>query len=269
MSGTFMDGGGHDQIGHGVQPGHSPGDACGMDGGLSHNHSMHTGGEGMNFANLLGLNQQNQHSFLAHLLGLDQHTHQGGASQAPAGQHASQQIGWSSPLQGLKLSNFFQGITISASNWLLLMYFGFIAWLCVVYFIRHHEPFANAVLGTAAAQTSTSQFDRQMIAGCNGAMPLRTSSNMTLWAPSPQPVQPPPAGAAAASVLPAPASQPTFSALGGAANSTYNSGPFSAPSFNAQGGYVGAGARSNSGPAMNYYPDYRESGARLRSIVTR
>src|SRR6185369_18002911 len=74
--GIFMDGG-HDHMGHShgtfMDGGHDHGTF--MDGGghdhCQHGHgTAHHGTQGVNLSQVLGL-QQNHHSFLAHLLGLD------------------------------------------------------------------------------------------------------------------------------------------------------------------------------------------------------
>jgi hypothetical protein len=115
-------------------------------------------------------------------------------------------------MQGIKLSHFFSGIYFSPANWLFTLFLFFVSWLFVVYFIRHHEPFANFVLGASTVQSSTAQYDRNLIAGCNDALPLRTSARMTLWAPSPpvvdRPVLPGSAGAFERAALPASATDP-------------------------------------------------------------
>jgi hypothetical protein len=196
MSGTFMDGGGHDHGGH--QSGHgSGGDGGGyMDGGHDHGghgHQMHgSGGDGGGFLNhLLGYNNHTAgHSFLSHLLGLDHDAHHGHGG-ADGGTHGgegavSQTPIWTSALQGLKLSHALEGISISVNAWFFMFFMGCIAWLFVVYWIRHHEPFADAVLGKGAAKYQTAAADRMIIDKCRDATPLRTSTNQGMFAPMPQ-----------------------------------------------------------------------------------
>src|SRR5271168_2921130 len=126
MSGTFMDGGGHDHGGHAVHS-HSGGESF-MDGG-NHDHHQHGGDfggcdslqhhhhEGGQFAHepgkitlgsLFGLNNgQHQHGFLAHLLGLDHDVHHGqGATGTGAHGSITYQIPfWSVALQSVTLAS--------------------------------------------------------------------------------------------------------------------------------------------------------------------
>ncbi len=197
MSGTFMDGGGHDHGGH--QSGHgSGGDGGGyMDGGHDHGghaHSTHGhSGDGGGFLNhLLGYNNQTtgHHSFLSHLLGLDHDAHHGHGG-ADGGHHGgegqpSQTPIWTSALQGLKLSHALEGISISVNGWFFMFFMACIGWLFVVYWIRHHEPFADAVLGKGAAKYQTAAADRRIIDNCRDATPLRTSITQGMFAPMPQ-----------------------------------------------------------------------------------
>lgn len=200
-----MDGGGHDHGGHGVQVGHH-GDSGGSvihDHGHDHGHGgqHHHGGEGLSLSSILGLNDHHHgHNFLSHLLGLDHDSHhhhhgQEGAGTADQHEHGHQQPHitaqpiWSSALQSMKLSNALQGIVITPSVWLLLLFTGFVAWLFVIYWIRHHEPLINAVIGTGAAQSATAGYDRKMMAGIKDAFPVRTRGE--LYCPSPPPIQAP------------------------------------------------------------------------------
>jgi hypothetical protein len=291
MSGTFMDGGGHDHGGHAVHSGHG-GDGGGfMDGGQqNHHHGMHMGGDGgggLNIASLLGLNQQGHHSFLSHILGLDHNTHHGAhghsGMQSGAVHNPSQSPMWSSALQGVKLSNFFQGITISANAWLAIMFMGFISWLFVLYFIRHHEPFANAVLGSSAAQSPTADFDRRMIANVKEAFPLHTP-NMGLYAPSP-PARTAPPGSASAAPLPATYMAPSAFApmpvqtltpvlpstgypAPNPGATTFAAGPFGQP-IAGNNFYQSPPSQFNSATPYMNVPQYLQYGTRLRSIVSR
>jgi hypothetical protein len=174
VSGVFIDGGNHDAASHG-------GDGI-SHGGHSHGqHGLHGHGQG-------------GHSFIAQILGLDQqdHAHLAHHGAEGAGGHApSQTPAWSSALQGLKIENLFAGINITPNILMLLLFGSFIGWLGVIYFIRHHEPFANQVLGSSAAYAPTANYDRHLINNCRDALPLKTSAQMgVIYTPDPQNNQP-------------------------------------------------------------------------------
>jgi hypothetical protein len=82
---------------------------------------------------------------------------------------------WSSPLQALKVSDVFQGINVTPNVMFLILFAGFAAWLAVIYWVRHHEPLANQVLGSGGGYSTTAQIDRQLVAGMRYAVPIRTS----------------------------------------------------------------------------------------------
>jgi hypothetical protein len=148
-------------------------------------HSLHvpggSGGEGQSFAQLLGVGADGQgsHNFLSHLLGLDHdaHGHAGGlhggdgASATP-----SQSTGWNSALQSVKISDALQGINVTPGFLFILLFLGFICWLYVIYWVRHHEPLANSVLGVGAPMTRMSQVDRQLLNGTKYAFPQHTTN---------------------------------------------------------------------------------------------
>jgi len=274
MSGTFMDGGGHDQIGHGIQPGHGGGDGFMHDGG-HHHQGGHTGGEGINIASLLGLTQHHQHGFIAHILGLDHNVHNGHSigSHAPIGS-PSQMPFWAAALQAIKPSTFFQGITVTANFWMAMMFLGFISWLFVVYWIRHHEPFSNAVLGTGAAQSATASYDRKIMAQMNEACPFRTSRDggMT-YAPEPltfaQSASATTASTAAtppSSVYPQPAQlSPTAGSLAAPVMPQMVAAPV--PAY-LQQQTMPAGSLSSEVPMINV-PVYPQTGTKIKTIVSR
>ena len=180
MSGVFMDGGGHDHGGHSMHGGGGDGGNF-MDGG-NHDHGGHAmhhsggdGGGGNFLSNLLGYNDHaGHHSFLSHLLGLDHDAHHGG-HQGGEGMAPSQSPIWTSALQGLKLSHALEGVNISVNAWFFFFYVMCIFWLFAIYWIRHHEPLANAVLGRGAAKYETAAADRRIIDNCRDATPIRTS----------------------------------------------------------------------------------------------
>ena len=104
--------------------------------------------------------------FIAHLLGLD-HEHPSAAAGSPEKGAA---------VKDLKLSDAFSGIKITPNFMFFLLFLGFFLWLFVIYWVRHHEPLANQVLGTPKAHPHKSALDRQLVAGIKGAFPVQTSS---------------------------------------------------------------------------------------------
>lgn len=195
------DHGGHDH-GHFADGGHDHGDhghfhEGGHDhGGHDHGAHGHSGERGNFLSQALGLDQKHHgHNFISHLLGLDHdahhhgHMHDGGHGGEAGNQYTavSQMPIWTSALQSMKLSHFTKGITISANFWLLMMFMGFTSWLFVVYWIRHHEPLANAVIGTRVVGTPTANYDRRMLAGIREAFPARVSPDGgQIFVPSPK-----------------------------------------------------------------------------------
>ncbi len=202
MSGTFMDGGsgsdsggfdhghdhgGHDHFDHRHDSSHNHGNDHGHDHGghdHGHDHGGHEGGQkhGMSLGQLLGLDHNNHHNILSHLLGLDHDCHDSGhadgghgdhGDHAKEGQAPQQTVIWNSALQSMKLSNLFQGIHISPNVLFFLMFSAFFGWLFVLYWIRHNEPFANQVLGSNA-YSPTAAADRRLVAGVRSAMPFKT-----------------------------------------------------------------------------------------------
>lgn len=163
MSGVFMDGGNHDGghhgISHGIQMDSSQNQGAALHGTVGHGH-----GQGI----------------IAHILGLDQNAqvnHSAQAGHSSAGHVPAQTPFWSSALQGVKIGNVFQGINITPNFLLLLLFSWMVAWLGVIYWIRHHEPLANQVLGSSGAYAPTAVSDRSMLHGLKEVFPVKTSSS--------------------------------------------------------------------------------------------
>jgi hypothetical protein len=74
----------------------------------------------------------------------------------------------------MKLSDVFQGINVTPNTMFFMLFMGFFLWLYVIYFIRHHEPLANQVIGTGAGYSATAAADRNLVAGIRHAVPIRT-----------------------------------------------------------------------------------------------
>lgn len=101
-------------------------------------------------------------------------------------------------IANISWSTLFQGLKVSSGIRFFIVFAAFTGWLYVIYWIRHHEPFSNQVLGIAAPQSSTAAADRSLIDGIRKVFPFQTSAtyNNLLYAPSPSPpapVVPPPA----------------------------------------------------------------------------
>jgi hypothetical protein len=99
----------------------------------------------------------------------------------------SKKSGMGSVVRSMKLSHLFHGINVTPNFLFLVLFLGFTAWLGVVYFVRHHEPLANDVLGVGAARSATSDADRRLVAGIKRVLPVRTSeSTGDFYVPIPQ-----------------------------------------------------------------------------------
>lgn len=90
------------------------------------------------------------------------------------GGHPDQSPIWSQAMQGLKLNDFISSIRITPNHLLLFMFMGFTGWLGVIYWIRHHEPMANHLLGSGPAYTG-SHVDRLLLDGAREALPVKTT----------------------------------------------------------------------------------------------
>ncbi len=90
------------------------------------------------------------------------------------GGHPDQSPSWSQAMQAMKSGDFFSNIKITPNHLLLFMFMGFTGWLGVIYWIRHHEPMANHLLGSGPAYTN-SHADRLLINGAREALPIKTT----------------------------------------------------------------------------------------------
>lgn len=113
------------------------------------------------------------HGFLSQLLGLENEPRNTTSSSASA---TSSAAGWTTAMQSLKVSDAMQGINVTPNFLFILLFAGLTSWLFVIYWIRHHEPLANSVLGTGAARSATAAADRRLIGGVKYALPFHTSA---------------------------------------------------------------------------------------------
>lgn len=251
-----------------------------------HIHAGH-GGDGAGASHALGLEHgHQQHGFFSHLLGLDHdHGHGAHAGHNHGHQHGQQAgaeqgqgaFSWSSSLQSLKLSDIFQGLNVTPNVMLLLLFAGFAVWIFVVYWVRHHEPLTNQVLGTGGGYASTAHADRKIVAGIRHALPLRTSANTgTIYVPiTGTDAQPPnPASGAFAAAPPLHAGYPAVPAQAAPqAVAPLVARPALQPSLTAVGP-VAVGHSLSAHPAVTArgaycVPIHTADGTRLKTVTNR
>ena len=122
--------------------------------------------------------------------GID-HGHDHGDHGHDMGGHPDQSPIWSQAMQGLKLDDFINSIRITPNHLLLFMFAAFTGWLGVIYWIRHHEPMANHMLGSGPAYTPHFQADRLLINGAREALPIKTvAGSGQVYTPGSTPVAP-------------------------------------------------------------------------------
>lgn len=157
---------------------------------------------------------------MAQFLGLENDHDHGDHDHGEAPQ---QTAAWNSALKGLSLKSLTQGLVITPNFLFLMLFLAFTGWLGVVYWVRHNEPFANAVLGSGRAYAPTAHADRRLLDGVREAMPFKTSPNTgKIYTPTPGPGPQPygyqvPQAAAIGSIASpglAPAQIPSAPALG-------------------------------------------------------
>jgi hypothetical protein len=121
---------------------------------------------------------ENGNNLVSQLLGLNQEQGANGSFGGGAGQitgTANKKSGFNAAARKLKLSDAFHGINVTPNFLFLCLFMGFVGWIWVVYFIRHHEPLANSVLGTGAAHSATTDADRRLMASVKRTIPCRTA----------------------------------------------------------------------------------------------
>ncbi len=88
------------------------------------------------------------------------------------------------------LKHFAEGLKINTGMRFAILFIAFAGWLYIIYWIRHHEPFANQAIGVQTSLAPTANEDKRMVAAIKNAFPWRTSANMgNLFVPSPQGAQ--------------------------------------------------------------------------------
>lgn len=118
---------------------------------------------------------------ISHLLGLDH------AQSSSAGTNSHVLAFFKS----IKLSDLFQGVKFTPTFMFFLLFFGFFLWIFVIYWVRHHEPLANQVLGSSKADAQKALADRRLVNGIKNAFPVQTSSSTgEIYVPGVAPVPP-------------------------------------------------------------------------------
>jgi hypothetical protein len=286
MSGIFMDGGGHD---HGGHVGHSGGESFVDGGGHGHHHGGHDGGEscveggiqhqghglfghsgeggGLSLGSLLGLNSQSQHSFVAHLLGLDHDAHAGHGLGGHVSGQSAQMPFWAAALQGLTLESLFQDMRLSPAGWMLVMFLGFISWLGMISVVRHNEPIVNAAIGTKMDNSDAAKFAAPATRGiAPAAIPLATSAQQPTFPVTPiAAIKGMPGAATASAIIVFPTGLHPIAAA--PVTSTLLSNVPARRLHNLTFPAAVAPVRLN-GPAINV-PVYQTGGARVKTIVNR
>ncbi len=107
--------------------------------------------------------KKNGNKFMSHLLGLDH-------------EEQNSKVAPQNVFKGIKISDLFQGIKITPNFLFLCLFMGLFFWLFVIYWVRHHEPLANQVLGTPKVDPQRAAIDMKLVAGVKQAFPVQTSS---------------------------------------------------------------------------------------------
>ena len=89
----------------------------------------------------------------------------------------------------MKLKNFTQGVKPHINFWFFVLFLGFILWLFVLYWVRHHEPAVNAVVGTKSGNFISPSCDHRMVAQLSNALPYRCINTVQPYIHSQQPAR--------------------------------------------------------------------------------
>lgn len=239
-----------------------------VDGGHDHGSHVHAGhgGDGSAVGGPFGSHGHHNQGIFSQLFA-DQHDH-GGEHGSHSGHHhhhsgdiSSKPQGsasWTSALRGIKMSDALQGINVTPNMLLLILFLGFAAWLGVVYWVRHHEPFASQVLGTRGVHAPTGHADRHIVNGIRNALPIRTApTSGMIYVPGVPAASPDPAVPAAAMASPShsdSAMMPVVSQLPAAPQVV----PMMSPA-----------ARTTGTPGAYHVPIQTVDGVRLKTVVNR
>jgi hypothetical protein len=149
-----------------------------------HDQSSHTGKPSERQQGESG--QPHLHGFLAHLFGLDHdHGHDGHGHSTGAHAHFPRSSIWVSALKGMKLSHLFEGLHFTTNCWQIVLFLGFIAYLFVIYWIRHHDPLASEVMGNRVMQGDVA--DQRIVDATKVAIPIKSSYDTgSIYVPSSQ-----------------------------------------------------------------------------------
>jgi len=101
-----------------------------------------------------------------------------------------------SDIENINWSTLFSGLKVNTGVRFIIVFAAFSCWLYVIYWIRHHEPLSNQVIGVSVPQSSTLAADRSIIARVSKVFPFQTPALVSgsfytptpgAAAPSPQP----------------------------------------------------------------------------------
>lgn len=92
-----------------------------------------------------------------------------------------------SDFEAFSWSHLTSGLKVNSGVRFAIIFMAFMGWLFVVYWIRHHEPLTNQVLGIAVPQSSTAAADRALISDVKKVLPFQIPTTVrSFYAPTPQ-----------------------------------------------------------------------------------
>ncbi len=99
-----------------------------------------------------------------------------------------------SDVENISWSTLFQGLKVNTGIRFFVVFTAFASWLYVIYWIRHHEPFSNQVIGVSAPRSRTTDADRTILAGIKRVFPFQTPAiaSGSFYTPVPGNTAPPP-----------------------------------------------------------------------------
>ena len=126
------------------------------------------------------------------------HSGQGG----PSGHHAGQGHGsgdfsnadiLGADVENISWSTLFEGLQVNSGIRFIIVFAAFSCWLYVIYWIRHHEPFSNQVIGVSAPHSPTVDADRSLLARIYKVFPFQTPAlaSGSFYVPTPGATAPP------------------------------------------------------------------------------
>jgi len=94
--------------------------------------------------------------------------------------------------QYFNLANLADGLKINMGFRFAILFIAFAGWLYVIYWVRHHEPLANQVIGVNTCNSPTANQDRSIMAAMKNCYVLKTTPDLAPpYVPCPQTVDKP------------------------------------------------------------------------------